>query len=133
MDSREIKFRAWDTTEKTMHEVAWVRYQDGTALTNVGAYWNDGQYNGSTRLEPPRVVLMQYTGLKDKNGREIYEGDICRIDHQDARYPVSNAAIKWDDEEAGWSVGIGLPTEVSWSHEVIGNVYENPELLKEEK
>jgi hypothetical protein len=75
--------------------------------------------------------LMQSTGLFDKNGREIFEGDICRVDHLDPRYPVTNVLITWDASQAGWSVGIGLPSEVNWSHEVIGNLFENPDLLED--
>ena len=116
---REIKFRAWDGIR--MHR--W----------GAGVITIDHQLNVTTvpagRYLPRGTVLMQYTGLTDKNGREIYEGDICRVDHLDPRYTVENTLISWNERDAGWSVGIGLPSEVDWSHEVVGNIYENPELL----
>lgn len=80
-------------------------------------------------FNPEWYEVMQFTGLHDKNGKEIYEGDICRVDHLDKRYKPSNEQISWDKTE-GWSVGCGSTTEVHWSHEVIGDIYQNPELLE---
>jgi len=74
MKQREIKFRAWDTVEKEMREVAMLRYEDGR-MTRIAGYWKGTRNNGWTDSDPAdgRYVLMQYTGLKDKNGKEIYE------------------------------------------------------------
>ncbi|MBW2635974.1 MAG: hypothetical protein JRC86_00355, partial [Deltaproteobacteria bacterium] len=74
---------------------------------------------------------MQYTGLKDMHGVEIYEGDILHV----ARYPERGGmVVEWTDgvhygEESGyhWSVG-----EASAGWERIGNIHENPELIPEE-
>jgi len=71
---------------------------------------------------------MQYTGLKDKNGKEIYEGDIVKIEG------FINHVVGFEDGAFRWmNVGPYLPIAERISErecEVIGNIYENPELLK---
>ena len=100
---REIKFRVWDKTSKKMVNINRIDIGDGSCKPSIFGdvfydYWND-------------VELMQYTGLKDINGEEIYEGDILMCDFYQCQ-------------------GIYL---VSWDNcEIIGNIYENPELLGEE-
>lgn len=108
---RKIKFRAWSNTAKVMHP-EWKKLDD-----------ENGEY-----------ILMQYTGLKDKNGKYIYEGDILLCDWDDVRYQPHNIGpVKWDTESACWDLGEGgSPWEDSKSHfKVIGNIYENPELLSD--
>ena len=125
-DMREIKFRAWDKNLKIMMPDFdnWIDFD--------GNYYERAQKTHDTpNIEIERcvtdVVLMQYTGLKDKNGKEIYEGDIVITD------------------EAGWKAKIvfeggmfvcvdnttwGYSAFCNWKKfEIIGNIYENPELL----
>lgn len=84
---------------------------------------------------------MQYTGLKDKNGKEIYEGDIVEthgykkeLGGEAEIYPI-RSAVEFDT--GLWSEQGFIGSGFTWSHgyddhrEVIGNIYENPELLKE--
>ena len=75
--------------------------------------------------------LMQFTGTLDKNGREIYEGDIIRIILEATAFPnQGNAEVKWDGN--GWWV-FNDNSQKTWyiseNVEVIGNIFENPELL----
>ena len=71
-------------------------------------------------------VTMQYTGLKDKNGVEIYEGDIA--DHHNLRF-----IVEWTEAFGLWSVYNGETDDLLGNHsnvlEIIGNIYENPELV----
>lgn len=97
--------------------------QNKRHLTESGRYKDDTKWDKTRDFE-----LMQYTGLKDKNGKEIYEGDIIA-------FPTYKTVIEWSDKHAAYkpwceymeghdNIEEGEPIEV------IGNIYENPELLK---
>lgn len=132
MMSREIKFRAWDKTnnrwyDRRPHIAADITFDENGCL--VEGFWDD---NGELRTFHPdiEVVFMQFTGLHDKNGKEIYEGDLvryCGWNHL--------LVVQWDHEEAGFIMGgrswrrFG-DGETSSELEVVGNIYENPELLQ---
>ena len=77
-------------------------------------------------FDPIKYIWMQYTGLKDKNGKEIYEGDILR--DNDMRFK-SKWEIKWKTiySDEGYPIAVGWETYDNVI--VIGNIYENPELL----
>ena len=108
--SREIKFRAWDKTLKVM----------------AGPFVF-GQMVGPTDV----FEFLQYTGLKDKNGKEIYEGDVVRSfnDYWDGCESL-DLICWWGDGE--WSFGGHPWCEVGEEKcEVIGNIYEHPEPLDE--
>jgi len=114
---RDIQFRAWDKVKKTMY------YMNDVELHTIELWeLNHGQI----------FDFMQYTGRKDKNGKEIYEGDVVRYaieGHiQKTPYAIKDM-IEWfekmydTDSYYRWDIG---------SIEVIGNIYENPELLNAE-
>lgn len=112
---REVKFRAWDEDKKQMLEP-----QD---LSVSRKYWKWlGQYD---------YPLMQYTGLKDKNGVEIWEGDVVK--HTYWRYPKVKTSelgvVSYCDREARFEFCLSLNTPLL-ELEVIGNIHENPELLE---
>jgi uncharacterized phage protein (TIGR01671 family) len=115
---REIKFRAWNHTTQTMETVEELTYNHGVI---------DQINTDQDRILFPdkEAELMQYTGLKDKNGVEIYEGDIIRntLDTDHDVYQVPEISFYVFGKAAHFMI---WPEE----YEVIGNVWENPELLK---
>jgi len=118
---REIKFRAWDKKNKKMVVVWQIDWNDKGEIEYVNR-------NNDTS----NFILMQYTGLKDKNGREIYEGDIVR----GAGIKPKIYTVEWLDIYGGFAFlddEKAIPAcEVPVLFcEVIGNIYENPELINE--
>ena len=123
------RFRAWDKETKTMIEVSSINFEEHLIL---GGYWEFGQ---TESIKFDEIELMQSTGLKDKNGKEIFEGDI--VD-----YKGRKAVIKWHGSYASFiyrfvdelqeRASDWEPLFLACYHfEVIGNIYENPELLEE--
>jgi hypothetical protein len=109
---REIKFRVWDIDGKVIYKT----------IIDLYSCWDE--FNGFDRNHQ---VVMQYTGLKDKNGKEIYEGDIFR----DSK--GKNQLVRWDLYFWKWGVYNDIETDGrdAFSIEIIGNIYENPELIQE--
>ena len=116
---REIKFRAWIHDENNISE-GWMSYKAYPMLENE--IYIDGDVCDIDEC----VELMQYTGLKDKNGKEIYEGDICDCyglgDRCKIEYLYSSFYVQ---SEIG-----GTILSTVRSVEVVGNIYESPELAK---
>ena len=125
---REIKFRAWDKHQKEMHQVRDIYWTKHHIVEDIGIA-------GEPCCWPAKETqLLQYTGLKDKSGKEIYEGDIMRGSWEP--YPIIGV-IEFQPP----SFIMQLPKRKQWSEfiirykepqlvEVIGNIYENPELLE---
>lgn len=125
---REIKFRAWDKERKEMRQIQlmdWSAWWVSTGTTwERGNTLEFGERNSFKNEKTDRHILMQFTGLKDKNGREIYEGDISKY--------TFHGEMKVDAIEFSAPL-FTYRNSMRWSlneDEVIGNIYENPELLE---
>ena len=134
--NREIKFRAWDTVKNYM--VNSTSYLKGFV---VGTYFdnNDKELYDQT----DKLVVMQYTGLKDKNEKEIYEGDVVRMITYDMNNEkqITNEVVKSegyfgyyplnrDDERDSYPFKIKfIYAEDVMNCEVIGNIFENKNLI----
>lgn len=127
---REIKFRAWHKIHKTMYRyVEHVSYPDGSSgIGLIGPFCPNND----------DVELMQYTGLKDCKGQEIFEGDILKgLRNQYGEKIEEIREVKYDEsmqlmplyDICGYDCELWMDES---KYEVIGNIYEHPELLKGE-
>lgn len=129
---RTVKFRAWDTLEKKMCNVIRINYVDDYIAL---VYKEQYHYHERGLAD---AILLQFTGLKDIHNKEIYEGDIVTgKDHFTEE--TCEYLVYWNNEDASFNCKYNSKTDksefgMSWdlcNYEVIGNIYENPELLLE--
>lgn len=146
--SRDLKFRAWNSVLKEMNEVTSLRmYKNnitGIVMSKVGVKnpIKEGWFNITKSDEIEKVILMQFTGLLDKKGIEIFEGDIIKYKRRwepdmekiEIGFIYFDAPSYWIslNEDRTHTTGIIniLHADKITKCEVIGNIYENPELMK---
>lgn len=118
--NREIKFRGKDILHKSWQYGSLAKDEPQKSY-----YIIDNEYGRG--IDVDKETVGQYTGLKDKNGKEIYEGDILKGTFYGFPMPEYDYVfqIYWDEKEKGFMANYFEPSEC----EVIGNIYDNPELL----
>ena len=131
---REIKFRAWDKVSLLMYNWDDIYSIHRTLQNDISVTCSLA--NGAS-YKPGSFELMQYTGLKDKNGVEIYEKDVVSYSEHyigDHRYSAGRGVVEFDNgsffiNESEFSPEL-CREEIENEHiEIIGNVFENPELV----
>ena len=113
---REIKFRAWQTVTKVM----FYNIERGTGETGGNPPFAD-------YLENKHMIVMQFTGWHDHNGKEVYEGDVIQFPS------LHVGVVVWDTPNDGWRIRVHQ-TMLLRDNEmhVVGNIYENPNIIKDD-
>lgn len=129
MENRTIKFRAWDKTSNRIINVVEIHFgSDGLDIV----VWDGEQI--AYVLHPNQYILMQYTGLKDFNGREIYEDDIIKTEYGDI-VPIRfiNGVFEGffnENNDTNFVRVDFIDIDYGLECEVIGNIHQHPHLLK---
>ena len=125
---REIKYRAWNKPDSLMldvYQLFW--HQDGLYASGTIGSDNDGPLHFEG-IAPDEFVLMQFTGMTDRAGKEIYEGDIFKLGAEKELFEVRFQHGCFMAFRAGEQIGLVGELQICFIG-VIGNIYENPELL----
>lgn len=115
---REIKFRAWDKLNKEMFNVEIIDFQERKLYKDSVSY---------CKFE--NIELMQYTGLKDMKGKEIYEGDIVTLHNGKYKVIFNTEEARFVLRDDEFELEIPFTNNNNKRMEIVGNIYENSELL----
>ena len=141
---REIKFRVWDKAKRRILGVDQLAFGPDGELVSIYSdgpdFSNDSEALVGEKPDLNKAVLMEYTGLHDKNGREIYECDIVKM-HQVVLSPDDKIGWVEYTDKYGYSIRFASRRcrQSDWAndegakYEVIGNIFENPELMEASK
>lgn len=139
---RSIKFRAWDGKNFVTEDFYVMDGQAYTLEDDGGCSDPDCCGGANYFMQDKKWKLQQFTGLHDKNGKEIYEGDIVAISVNSKEELCDDGSgigtVVWDEKKFTWTWKYNLEicpwnkNVVEWAEKslIIGNIYENPELLK---
>ena len=128
---RDLEFRVWEEREKEYDTWSYILDENGNLFRNA--------YGALICCDKKDYIVERYTGLKDKNGQKIYEGDIVtfmveRFNNVTLGFESEDwhtAVVEWNQDDACYSFIVrDVPFSVRYEAEIIGNIHENQELLE---
>lgn len=122
---REIKFRAWHKEEKIMGEVL------GIDILHKEIFFSNENVDCYEHTDFKDIELMEYTELKDKNNKEIYEGDIVTLHNGKYKVIFNTEEARFVLRDDEFEMNIPFTNNNNKRMEVIGNIYENSELMED--
>jgi uncharacterized phage protein (TIGR01671 family) len=147
--NREIEFRAWDGEEMIILKNSGLQYYDfegsyslGFTVDAYSDFWAHEQYENATK-KANTFPLMQFTGLTDKNGVKIFEGDLLNIGSDvfgfvtnmnnelvtyEVKHETTDFILYRHDIKLKWG-RLSRLEEMLWNCQIIGNIYENKNLI----
>lgn len=127
---RDIKFRAFDTLTNKMICVGFSVIGETTVFGLIDQYVGENMCGKGSLDRYNDIKITQFTGLKDKNGREIYEGDFVKNINEKSKLFNQVSPVHWLEHLTGFSPFNLMVFEKNCPYVVIGNIFETPELLK---
>ena len=122
---REIKFRAWHKEKKIMGEVL------GIDILHKEIFFSNGDVDCCGFADLKYIELIQYTGLKDKNNKEIYEGNIIFLHGRKYKVIFKTEGARFILKDEFFEMDIPFTNNNNERMEIIGNIYESSELMEE--
>lgn len=135
---REIKFKAWDKDRKVFETILDIHFNGGEAngiTFNLGGWGNNGRKDLIAADGTASIVLCQFTGLNDEYNTDIYENDIIQYSVTNVQGDKHYIAVEVTKSDYGWHP-FDDPLycmDKAYELKVIGNTFENPEILNENK
>lgn len=129
MNRRLLKFRAWDTISKRMYPEFYL-FGETTCFDLISQWLMEATPEASSLMRMNDAVITQFTGLQDSKGKDIFDGDILQYQSHEPQF--SKCIVRWTREDEDNHPGFVIHDSYDQygAPEIIGNIFENPELLQ---